>query len=138
MNVKGILALWLNSFKLSKLNTEVQVKVETKVTENPVTTNSATATVNWEIEEVDILINAVKQYPGGTSNCWDQITPPSTVNFPTSTPAKSFTLEQVIAQAAQLQSSKDTPVSEDNRDEAQTLAAPQFGQEEAGSACRYG
>ena len=83
---------------------------------------STTTVAMWEIEEIDILINAVKQFPGGTTNRWDQITASLNRQISHLTPGKSFPTDQVIAQAAQLQSNKDAAPTEE-RDEAQTLAA---------------
>jgi DnaJ homolog subfamily C member 2 len=82
---------------------------------------AASASVTWEMQEIDLLINAVKQYPGGTSNRWEQIT--STLNRQLShlnASARTFTLDQVIAQTNQLQANKDTVI---DSDEAQTMAA---------------
>lgn len=84
----------------------------------------ATTTVTWEMEEIDILISSVKQYPGGSTNRWEQIT--ATLNrqlsHTTTSASRTFTLDQVIAQANHLQASKEGQSAED-RDEAQTQAA---------------
>lgn len=101
-------------------NCEVSVvtNVNTCVKETATPVSTPVAPVTWEMDEIDILINAVKQYPGGTANRWEQITTALNRQLSHKT-CRSFTVDQVIAQANALQASKD----EENRDEAQTLAA---------------
>lgn len=112
-------------------NTEINVQAPVPVkscVEATTTIAAASATpvtVTWEIDEIDILINSVKQYPGGTSNRWEQITTALNRQLSHTGSSRTFTLEQVIAQANALQAGKDSAAvgSEENRDEAQTLAA---------------
>ena len=70
------------------------------------------------------MINAVKQFPGGCANRWDQITTSLNRQLSHQSNHRVFTVDQVIAQTALLQSNKDAPLlNSDERDEAQTLAA---------------
>lgn len=108
-------------------NTETTVTASENIstaTNNTSNTNTTTATCTaWDMTEIDILINAFKQFPGGTANRWDQIT--STLNRQLShlnPSARTFTPDQVIAQANQLLQSTTAATPIDS-DEAQTLAA---------------
>ncbi|TEB19984.1 SANT/Myb domain containing protein, partial [Perkinsus sp. BL_2016] len=111
-------------------NSEVscEVSVPSATCEDSVASAPSTAneiSISWEMDEINLLINAVKQFPGGSTNRWEQIT--STLNRQlanTATSPRTFSVNQVIAQAATLQSSKDVvALDSDARDEAQTQAA---------------
>ena len=105
-----------------------EVSVPSATCEGSVASAPSTAneiSISWEMDEINLLINAVKQFPGGSTNRWEQIT--STLNRQlanTATSPRTFSVNQVIAQATTLQSRKDVvALDSDARDDAQTQAA---------------
>ena len=73
--------------------------------------STATPTPTWTVQETDLLINAAKQYPGGSANRWEQITACLNRHIANGTcatslpPGTEWTVDQVIRKAAEL---KDT------------------------------
>ena len=121
---RGHLAALAEFLATVESNTESAVTgtaASATATETATASTSTFEAVTWEMQEIDLLINAVKQYPGGAANRWEQIT--STLNRQLShlnASARTFTLDQVIAQVNLLQANKDVVI---DSDEAQTMAA---------------
>jgi DnaJ homolog subfamily C member 2 len=96
--------------------------IPSTTTSDNIPTTPTTPTTTWNTLDIDILIAAVKQFPGGTQNRWEQIT--NSLNRQlantATTPTTCYSIDQVIAQANSLIPSTNAPASSD---EAQTLAA---------------
>lgn len=74
----------------------------------------------WTVEELDLLINAAKTFPGGTPSRWERITEQINRQLHNVNPsARQFSVQHVIKRANELQAAKEA----EERDAAQAKAA---------------
>ena len=106
-----------------------QVACEPVATPAPVVTPAASEAtpiaaqdeeITWTVDELDLLINAAKTFPGGTPARWERITEQINRQLHNADPsARQFTVQQVIKRATELQAAKEA----EERDAAQAAAA---------------